>query len=148
MANKIIQKNEEIDWENLKEEDLNKEDVHFKISRDAFDNKIPYCSICSTKMERKIIKVPLTNTPFTAMIDAFVCSKCGVDLLNGMQARKLDELMNLTLAIKSKNMGIKRSLNYDGKSIFIRLPIELKKYKDRPARIIPLEEKKFLIEIE
>ena len=99
-------------------------------------------------MERKIIRVPMTNTPFTAMIEAFVCSNCGVDLLNGIQAKKLDELMNLTLALKSNNMGIRRSLNYDGRSIFIRLPIELKKYKDRSARIIPLEEKKFLVEIE
>ncbi|MEK6907225.1 MAG: hypothetical protein AABW45_01740 [Nanoarchaeota archaeon] len=147
MANKLIQKNEEIDWENITEADLG-EQVHFEIAKDAFGDKELYCPDCKIKMQRKKINVPLINTPFTARIDSFVCSNCGKDLLNGTQAKKAEDLSLLFRATKTKSFGIRRSLNYDGKSVFIRLPIELKKYRNKKARIIPLQEKKFLIEIE
>ncbi len=148
MANKTLQKNEEIDWENLKEEDLDNGEVHFEIAKDAFSDKIPYCSNCNIKMERKIISVPLINTPFSARIEAFVCKKCNRDLLNGVQAKKLDELIKIVQALSYSGFSIERSLNFDGRSVFIRLPIEFKRYKNSKARIIPITEKKILIEIE
>ena len=148
MANKLIQKDEEIDWENLKEEDLEPGEVHFEIAKDAFGDKELHCPDDHIKMRRKMINTPLLTTPFIARIEAFVCPKCGKDYLNGVQAEKLDELMDHAMALKTKRFGIRRSLNYDGKSIFIRLPIELKKYRNKKARIIPLQEKKFLVEIE
>ena len=148
MANKTLQKNEEIDWENLKEEDLDKGEIHFEIAKDAFFDKIPCCSNCKIKMERKIISVPFINTPFSAKIETFVCKKCNRDLLNGAQAKKFDELIKIVQALSYSGFSIERSLNFDGRSVFIRLPIEFKKYKDNKARIIPIAEKKILIEIE
>ena len=148
MANKLIQKNEEIDWENLKEENLEPGGVHFEIAKDAFGDKELYCPNCNIKMKRRIVNVPLISTPFTTKMEAFVCDKCKERLLNGVQAQRLDELLIHAQALKIKRFGIRRSLNYDGKSIFIRLPIELKKYRNKKARIVPLQEKKFLIEIE
>src|SRR3989344_5813460 len=97
MANKLIQKNEEIDWENLKEEDLEPEEVHFEIAKDAFGDKVPHCFNDHGKMERKLIRTNLIGTPFSARVEGFVCKKCNERLLNGVQAKKLDELMDVAM---------------------------------------------------
>ena len=148
MADKIIQK-EEMDFENIKEEDI-KGEVEFTFSKKAFESENIYCYKCKKKTKKVGIEMSLPNNYLSVRLNVFRCSICNKDYLNFEEAGKLDKLLVLSSLIEKKGVGYKRSLNFDGDNIFIRFPNELTKgvNKNSKADIIPISMDEFLVRLE
>ena len=146
MAKKTRRK---INYENLKPGDLEDKEIKLKVSKKAFSRKL-HCHKCKIKMKKTQIDMNIPEADITLHLDAYKCSKCGVERLSGDQAEKLDQLMTLIYAIKEKaRFKFRRAMNFDGNSWFVRFPNELTHdwKKKIETDIVPLSSTDFLVHL-
>ena len=80
---------------------------------------------------------------------AWKCAKCGKEYLETDQSKKLRKIWTLQMLMEGKAPTMERSLNYDGKTYFVRFPKDLTsgwKGKEK-ARMTMLTPEKYLVEI-
>ncbi|MBI2507918.1 hypothetical protein HYV89_03115 [Candidatus Woesearchaeota archaeon] len=147
MANKTIQ-TDEMNFENLKEEDLG-EEVKFTFSKDVFGDKSLTCWECGSKMKRIKTLIDLPSTDLKAAIEVFKCEKCNVEYLNGEQAKKYDKVLMIAKAFSKKGFMFERSLNSDGDNYLFRFPAQLTKgwKKHQKVDINPLSATDFFVSV-
>lgn len=141
MKQKLINKFK--DREDVKEEDLVKE-VNFKIDKDAF--KAPFtCHNIKTRRIKK--KIDIKGTEFN--YEVWECSKCKKDFLDTKQAERMEKIWMIEKILDDKLISIERTVNYDGKTFFVRFPIEVTKnwHKGANANIKLLSPEEFFIKI-
>lgn len=141
MKQKIVNKFK--NKEDIKEEDLVKE-VKFKIDKGAF--KVPFtCHKFKTKKLKK--KINLKGVEFN--YEVWECSKCKKDFLDTKQAERLEKIWMIEKILDDKLISTERTVNYDGKTFFVRFPIEVTKkwHKGPHANIKLLSPEEFFIKI-
>lgn len=138
-----------IDYESLKPEDIEKEDIKIKIAKGAFKGSIS-CQKCKIRMKKIASDIDIPDGDITIHIETYKCPKCGVERLSGEQAEKLDYFMTMVDAIKNRaKFKFRRAMNFDGHNWFVRFPNELtydwkKKVK---TDIVPLTTSDYLIHL-
>lgn len=141
MANKIIQEKE---LEYVREEDLI-EKVDFNIDKDAF--KGPF--ICCNKETVKKAKVfSIRNINFN--YEVWHCNECGADYLDSSQGKIFDKILIIEKLFNNQLIDLERSVNFDGKTFFVRFPKELtRQWKKRShAHIKVLGPDEYLVKVE
>ena len=138
-------KNDLLIDEEIKEEDIVGE-VHFEIDKNAF--KGPF-TCCGQKTRKAIKRTQLNGTEFT--YDVWRCSKCGKEYLDTKQAGRMEKFWQLQILLEGKAPKMERSLNYDGKTYFVRFPKDLTenwaKQKKGKAILTMLTPEKYFVEI-
>lgn len=122
------------------------EEAHFKIDKDAFKGPFTCCGRKTKKIMKKISYAGLTVS-----YEAWKCAKCGKEYLEIEQSKKLERIWALQLFLEERAPAIERSLNYDGKTYFVRFPKDLtanwQKRKKGKALLTMLTPEKYLVEI-
>ncbi len=129
--------------EGIKESEI-LEEVNVTIDKDAFKKPIRCCGRLAEKAWKKISYIGLELT-----YDVWRCSKCGKDYLDAHQSKNLQKIWALQMLLEGKAPTMERSLNYDGKTYFVRFPKDLTsgwKRKEK-ARMTMLTPEKYLVEI-
>jgi len=127
----------------LMEEDL-VEEVEFEIDKKAFDGPFRCCGIETKKIKKKIsIKGIELN------YEVWVCSKCKKEYLDNEQARRLEKIWVIEKILNEKLISVERNVNFDGKTFFVRFPIEMTKtwHKGLHADIKYLNPDEFFVKI-
>ena len=130
-------------FEDMKEEDLIDE-VKFEIDKDAF--KDPFtCHNLKTKEVLK--KMSIKGIDFTYKV--WKCTKCSKEFLDSVQAKRLEKIWMIEKILDEKLISLERNVNYDGKTFFVRFPIEITKRwrKGAHADIKLLSPEEFFIKI-
>ena len=121
------------------------EEVKFEIAPDAFVG--PYtCHKKKTILRNR--EVMVGSIPVSAQV--WMCAVCKKEYIDFDQAKKWEAIWTVEMLLKKKHVSMKRSLNYDGKMFFLRIPKEVTKdwKKGQTADITFLSNKKFLVEVE
>lgn len=138
-----------INYENLRPEDLENKEIKIEIDKDAFKGPL-ICKKCNKKMEKVITDFDLPEGTLTLHLEAYRCPKCYKEYLSGEQAEDFDKMLVLMDAIKQKpKVKFERAANYDGKNWFIRFPADLTRNwnKKKITDIIPITNQDFFIHI-
>lgn len=138
-----------IDYENLKQQDFEEEEIKVKIAKGAFKGPIS-CQRCKIKMKKIHSDMELPDGDITIHIEAYKCPKCGRERLSGDQAEKLDYFMAMVDAIKNRSkFKFSRAMNFDGHNWFVRFPNELTHdwKKKVETDIVPLTTSDYLIHL-
>jgi len=138
-----------IDYENLKPEDLEEDEIEFEIDKGALKGPLT-CTKCNKKMEKTIVDFDLPGMAITLHLEAYKCLKCNKEYLSGDQAEKFDNMLILMDVLKKQpKIKFERAANYDGKNWFVRFPNDLTKTWDKTmiTDIIPITNKDFFIHI-
>ncbi|MEK6952171.1 MAG: hypothetical protein AABX29_04085 [Nanoarchaeota archaeon] len=128
---------------NIKEEDLI-EEVKFEIDKNAF--KGPF--ICCNNETRRINKrISINGIDFN--YEVWKCFKCKKEFLDTKQAQRLEKIWMIEKILNEKLISIERNVNYDGKTFFVRFPMEITKrwHKGAHANITLLSPEEFFIKI-
>ena len=133
----------------LEEEDIREEDiigeVHFEIDKNAFKGPFTCCGRKTKKVTKK--------TSYRGLVvgyEAWKCAKCGKEYLESDQSRVLEKIWTLDMLFGGKAPKMERSLNYDGKTYFVRFPKDLTGswHKGKKKAIITmLTSEKYFVEI-
>jgi hypothetical protein len=147
MANKNVEW-AEMNFENLKEEDVG-EEVKFTFRKDAFKDKKLHCDVCGFEMKKIKTSMNLPNTDLRISLDLHKCKKCDVEYLNGEQAKKFDRALMIAKALSKDGLLFERSLNSDGDNYIFRFPAQLTKgwKKHQKVDINPLSSTDFLVKV-
>lgn len=138
-----MRKKSEEDPENLKESDIIGE-VKVTIDKNAFKGPFTCCGRKTKKVTKKTSYAGLGITYW-----AWKCENCGKEYLETDQSKKLQKIWTLQMLMEEKSPTMERSLNYDGKTFFVRFPKDLTsgwKGKEK-ARMTMLTPEKYLVEI-
>lgn len=138
-----MRKKSEEDPEDLKESNIIGE-VKVTIAKDACKKPIRCCGKLAEKALKKMSYVGLEFT-----YDVWRCSKCGKDYIDTKQAERMEKFWQIQMLLEGKSPTMERSLNYDGKTFFVRFPKDLTsgwKGKEK-ARMTMLTPEKYLVEI-
>ncbi|MBI2143939.1 hypothetical protein HYU17_02190 [Candidatus Woesearchaeota archaeon] len=131
--------------EEIKEEDIIGE-VHVTIASDAFSKPI---TCCSRKTKKATKGMSLKGQKVT--YDVWKCGKCEEEYLDSQQAEKLEDIWAIQKFLEGKSPTMERSLNYDGKTYFVRFPKDLTagwaKQKKEKARLTMLSPDRYLVEV-
>jgi hypothetical protein len=127
----------------LKEHDI-VEEVKFEIDRDAFKGPFTCCNVKTKKVNKKM---SIRGTDFS--YDVWQCSKCKKEFLDTEQAQRLEKIWMIEKILDEKLISIERNVNYDGKTFFVRFPVEVTKkwHKGAHADIKLLSPEEFFIKI-
>lgn len=138
-----MRKKSEEDPENLKESDIIGE-VKVTIDKDAFKKPI---KCCGKLTERAWKTQSYASLEFT--YDVWRCTKCGKEYLDTKQAGIMEKFWGIQMLLEGKSPTMERSLNYDGKTFFIRFPKDLTGNWNRKekAKITMLTPEKYFVEI-
>lgn len=140
-----MRKKSEEDPENLKESDIIGE-VKVTIDKNAFKGPFTCCSRKTKKVTKKTSYAGLGITYW-----AWKCAKCGKEYLETDQSKKLQKIWTLQMLMEDKAPTMERSLNYDGKTYFVRFPKDLTagwaKQKKEKARLTMLSPDRYLVEV-
>ena len=143
MANKTLQE-ENIDLEDIKEEDL-LEQVEVTIAKDAFKGPFTCCGKETTK-EQKVFMMKGIEFAY----EVWHCSQCKKDYLDDEQGKRFDKLLQIQKLLDEKLMTVERSVNFDGKTFFVRFPKEITQTweKGSHAHIKVLGPSEYLVKVE
>lgn len=120
------------------------EEVHFETYKNAFKGPFTCCGRKTKKVTKKTSYAGLGITYW-----AWKCAKCGKEYLEIDQSKKLQKIWTLQMLMEERAPTMERSLNYDGKTFFVRFPKDLTsgwKGKEK-ARMTMLTPEKYLVEI-
>ncbi len=86
---------------------------------------------------------------FEFKYEAWHCNHCGTDHLDVDQAKRLETFWAIERLLDDKLLTLERTINFDGKTHFLRFPKEISKNwrKGKHAEIKLLTPEKFLVEI-
>lgn len=129
--------------ESIKEEDIIGE-VKFKIDKDAFKGPFTCCSMKAGKIKKRM---SIKGTEFS--YEVWKCDKCKKEFLDTEQAQRLEKVWIIEKILDEKLISLDRAVNYDGKTFFVRFPVEITKkwHKGAQANIKLLSPEEFLIKI-
>lgn len=107
------------------------------------------CARCGIQARKKVLPsyeheegIPLKN------VEAFVCKKCGEFIFTEKQMKEIEKR---TETIRVHRFAFERKLTISGRSLVINLPEDLVRHmrilKGMVARLVPLDDKRFLVEI-
>lgn len=136
-------KKKEIDYENIKPEDLRGEEK-FEIE---IDPEAPvYCTDCHIKMESTKIDIKRGNIVLMN-VDANKCPKCGKELLDVETASRVEREFALRHCEEIKGYDVK--ISSDGRNYLIRFPKELSKMlaTKKIAKILPIDADEFVLKV-
>jgi len=139
----------QIDYENLKPEDVEGKEIKIKVLKGAFGGQF-HCQKCRIIMKRAHADIDLPDGELTLHMEAYKCPKCGREKLSGEQAEKLDQYLTLIDALKNKaKFRFRRAMNFDGNNWFVRFPNELTQEwkKNIESDIVPLTASDYLIHL-
>ena len=132
-------------YEEIKEEDIMGR-VEVTIDKNAFNG--PF-TCCGRQTAKAITQAHLKK--FNFEYEVWRCGKCGKEYLDSAQAGKMETLWKLQLLLGNQAPKIERSLNYDGKTYFVRFPKDLTgrwaQQKKGKAILTMLTPEKYFIEI-
>lgn len=129
--------------DDIKEEDVIGE-VKVTIDKNAFKGPFTCCGRKTKKVTKKASYAGLGIDYWT-----WKCAKCGKEYLETEQSKKLQKIWTLQMLVEERAPTMERSLNYDGKTFFVRFPKDLTsgwKGKEK-ARMTMLTPEKYLVEI-
>jgi YgiT-type zinc finger domain-containing protein len=134
----------EIDYENIKPEDLTGNEESFEVQLDSKAGV--YCTDCGMKMESAKIDVRRDNV-MIMNVDAYKCPRCGKELLDVETASRLEREFSLRHAEELKGYEVK--ISSDGRNYLIRFPKELSRIlaTKKIARILPIDSDEFVIKV-
>jgi len=138
-----------MELEELKEEDLEGEEVKLEIEEKAFESPA-FCTKCKKRMCIVETDFQMPGGELTLHITASKCQKCNKELLSAKQAEKMQELLLLISAMKDKSkVKFERAINYDGRSFFIRFPKEITESwsKNMITEIMPITNNELIIHV-
>jgi len=123
MANKIIQEEEKMrnETDEIKEGDLIGE-VEFKIDKDAFKGPFKCCGTETEKIKKKI-----SIKGIGLSYDSWICHKCKREYLDSEQAKRLEKIWVVEKILNEKLISVEKNVNFDGKTFFVRFPVEMTK---------------------
>jgi|SRR3989344_4612902 len=129
--------------DDIKEEDL-VEEVEFKVDKDAFKGPFTCCNIKTKKIKKKM---SVKGMDFD--YEVWKCYKCKKEFLDSEQAERLEKIWMIEKILNEKLISIERNVNYDGKTFFVRFPMEITKgwHKGAHADIKLLSPEEFFIKI-
>lgn len=140
-----MRKKSEEDPENLKESDIIGE-VKVTIDKNAFKKPI---KCCGKLTERAWKTQSYASLEFT--YDVWRCTKCGKEYLDTKQAGRMEKFWEIRMLLEGKAPTMERSLNYDGKTYFVRFPKDLTagwaQQKKEKARLTMLSPDRYLVEV-
>ena len=139
----------EIDYEDLKQKDIEEKEIKIKIAKGAFKGPI-HCQRCKIRMKKAYMDMDIPDGEITIHMEAYKCPKCGRERLSGDQAEKLDYFMAMVDAIKNRTkFKFRRAMNFDGHNWFVRFPNELTSdwKKKVESDIIPLTASDYLVHL-
>ncbi len=137
-------KKKEIDYENIKPENLTGEEAQFEVQ---LEPKAPaYCTDCHIKMEPAKLDVKRGNI-MIMNVNAYRCPKCGKELLDVETASRLEREFALRHAEEIKGYEVK--ISSDGRNYLIRFPKELSKMlaTKKIAKILPVDADEFVVKV-
>lgn len=137
-----------MEFEQLKEEDLEGEEIKLDIAEEAFERA--YCLKCNKIMKEVRTDFELPGGEYTLHLIASKCTRCGKESLSGNQVEKFQEMLSLMDAIKDKTkIKFERAINHDGKSFFVRFPKEITKNwtPNMTTEIMPIKNNEILIHV-
>ncbi|MEK6963738.1 MAG: hypothetical protein AABX70_04880 [Nanoarchaeota archaeon] len=120
------------------------EEVSFTIDKDAFKGPFTCCNTTTKKVTKK-----LSYKGFELVYEIWQCKKCNKEYVDKDQAKKLETFWVLERLINDKLVTMARTINFDGKTHFIRFPKELSKNwgKGQQVDIKLLTPERFLVEV-
>ncbi|MCK4475875.1 MAG: YgiT-type zinc finger protein [Methanophagales archaeon] len=133
----------EIDYENIREEDLEGE-VEFAVE---LDRKAPtYCPDCEVEMIPSTINVKRGNV-IILDVEAYKCPNCGKELLDIDAASKLEREFALRHTDEREAQEMK--ISFDGRDYLIRFPKALSQTlsKKSSVKLLPVSKDEFLLKI-
>lgn len=136
-------------YEELKEEDIEAEDIKLDVSKSAFLRPLT-CSDCKIKMKAVHTDFDLPDGSITIHLIAYRCPKCGQERLSGEQAIKFENLLLASNALRGQSkLSFERAMNFDGRSFFIRFPHEMTAgwNKNMLVEIAPIDKQDFFIRV-
>jgi hypothetical protein len=141
MANKIVQ---EKNVEEMQEEDLRAQ-VEVTIDKDAFKGPFTCCGKETTKRKKTFV---LKGIEF--QYEAWHCGDCQREYLDDAQGQRFDRLLLIQKLLDETVMAVERSVNFDGKTFFVRFPKEITQNweKGSHAHIKILGPAEYLIKVE
>ncbi len=145
MANKIIQKEEKMRDEinEIREDDI-LEEVEFEIDKDAFKGPFRCCGTETEKIRKKI-----SIKGIELSYESWTCHKCDREYLDSEQAKRLEKIWMIEKILNEKLISVERNVNFDGKTFFVRFPVEMTKtwHKGLHADIKYLSPDEFFVKI-
>lgn len=137
-------KKKEIDYENIRPEDLTHEEVTFEIKSET--KAQAYCTECRIEMEPAKIDVKRGNI-MIMNVNAYRCLKCGKELLDVETASRIEREFALRHAEEIKGYEVK--ISSDGRNYLIRFPKELSKTlaTKKIAKILPVDADEFVVKV-
>ncbi|MDO9098997.1 MAG: YgiT-type zinc finger protein [Candidatus Methanoperedens sp.] len=137
-------KKKEIDYDNIKPEELTGEEVSFEVQ---LDSRAPvYCTDCHIKLEPTKADVKRGNI-LIMNVDAYKCPKCGKELLDVETASRVEREFALRHTEEIKGYEVK--ISSDGRNYLIRFPKELSRMlaTKKIAKILPIDSGEFLLKV-
>ena len=131
----------------MKEEfDDLKEEMEFPIGKDSF--KGPFtCHRRKTKKTKKTV----SYGDITFTYDVWQCSKCKKEFRDFEQAKQYEKFLMMRKLLDDRVITLERSMNYDGKTFFVRFPKEISKNFSKhdhiDMKLLSLDGRKFLLEV-
>ena len=119
-------------------------EVKFKVAKDAFRGPFK-CHNLDTVKQNKTMQLK----GLTMNYEVWQCSKCKEEYLDSHQAKKLERIWAIEKFLNNKSIEIERSINFDGKSFFLRFPKDLTKnwHKGSKADIIMINNEEFFVKV-
>ena len=133
----------EVDYENIREEDLEGE-VEFGVE---LDRKAPaYCPDCDVEMIPTTINVKRGNI-MVLDVEAYKCSKCGKELLDIDVASKLER--EFALRHTDEREAHEMKISFDGRDYLIHFPKTFSQTlsKKSSVKLLPVSKNEFLLKI-
>ncbi|MBI3036465.1 hypothetical protein HYY73_01735 [Candidatus Woesearchaeota archaeon] len=131
--------------EEIREEDIIGE-VKVTIDKDAFKKPIKCCGKLTERTWKKT-----SYRGIEVSYDVWQCKRCHKDYLDTKQAKHLERFWQMQMFFEGKAPKMERSLNYDGKTYFVRFPKDLTagwaKQKKEKARLTMLSPDRYLVEV-
>ena len=118
--------------------------VHFTISKHAFQGPFT-CHRRKTNLVQKIMRYAGLQYQYAV----WECPVCKKELLDVAQANHLESFWMIQHILENKLISIERTINYDGKTFFVRFPTSITQNwkKHETAEIKILGPRKMLIEV-
>lgn len=137
-------KKKEIDYDNIKPEELTGEEVAFEVQLDS--KAAAHCTDCHIKLEPTKVDVKRGNI-LIMNVDAYKCPKCGKELLDVETASRVEREFALRHTEEIKGYEVK--ISSDGRNYLIRFPKELSRTlaTKKIAKILPIDSDEFVLKV-
>ena len=120
------------------------EEVEFEIDKDAFKGPFRCCGNDTEKVKEK-----MSIKGIELSYESWIYHKCDREYLDSEQAKRLGKIWMVEKILNEKLISVERNVNFDGKTFFVRFPVEMTKawHKGLHADIKYLSPDEFFVKI-